>query len=71
MDKITKDIIKKIVIEINKEDNILQLENEIFAPVLKKFTKKIYPYVSLLFVMYSLNLLLIIIILIILTCKTM
>ena len=42
MDKITKDIIKKIVIEINKEDNILQLENEIFAPVLKKFTNKYF-----------------------------
>ena len=64
LDKITKDFINKIIIEINKEDNKNKLENEILKPILQSFSDKIYPYVSLLFIMYSLNLILIIIILI-------
>ena len=64
LDKITKDFINKIIIEINKEDNKNKLENEILKPIFQSFSDKIYPYVSLLFIMYSLNLVLIIIILI-------
>jgi hypothetical protein len=64
VDKIAKDVINRIVVEINKEDNKMKLEKEIINPILLMFSNKIYPYVSLLFIMYSINLLLIIIVLV-------
>lgn len=64
INKLTKDFINKIVIEINKTDNKEKLEKEIINPIFSNFAGKIYPYVSLLFIMYTLNLILIIIILI-------
>ena len=64
VDKIAKDVINRIVVELNKEDNKIKLEKEIINPILMIFTNKIYPYVSLLFIMYAINLLLIIIVLV-------
>jgi len=64
LDKITKDFISKIVIEINKEENKTKLEQEVINPIFTNFANRIYPYVSLLFIMYSLNLILVIIVLI-------
>jgi hypothetical protein len=64
LDKITKDFINKIIIEINKQENKEKLEKELFNPFFANLTDRIYPYVSLLFMMYSLNLILIIVILI-------
>ena len=64
IDKLTKDFIRKIIIEINKPDNKETLEREVINPIFANFADRIYPYVSLLFVMYSLNLILIIIILV-------
>ena len=64
MDKLVKDFVKKTADEIKKKDNKDLIEKEIVEPVFKNFTDRIYPYVSLLFIMYSINLLLIIIILI-------
>lgn len=64
IDKITKDIISKIIIEINKPENKTKLENDVITPIFANFADRIYPYVSLLFVMYSLNLILIIVILV-------
>ena len=64
LEKITKDFINKIIVEIKKDENKNKLENEILKPIFQSFLDKIYPYVSLLFIMYSLNLVLIIIILI-------
>jgi hypothetical protein len=64
VDKIAKDVINRIVVEINKEDNKMKLEKEIINPILLMFSNKIYPYVSLLFIMYSINLVLIIIVLV-------
>jgi hypothetical protein len=64
IDKLTKEFINKLTIEINKEDNKIKLEKEIINPILCIFSNKIYPYVSLLFIMYSINLILIIIVLI-------
>lgn len=64
MDKLTKDLINKLSIELNKEDNKFKLEQEIIKPILCIFSNKIYPYVSLLFIMYSINLILIIVVLI-------
>ena len=66
IDKLIKDFVKKAVIEIKKKENKELIEKEIIDPVLKSFTERIYPYVSLLFIMYSLNLVLIIVILVLL-----
>lgn len=63
VDKIAKDVINRIVVEMNKEDNKIKLEKEIINPILVMFSNKIYPYVSLLFIMYAINLLLIIVVL--------
>jgi len=69
LEKITKDFIKKIICEIKKQDNQETLEKDLINPILANFSERIYPYVSLLFIMYSFNLFLIIIILIILYKK--
>jgi hypothetical protein len=64
IEKLIKDFLSKFVTEIKKPDNKKVIEEEILNPVFSNFTEKIYPYVSLLFIMYSLNLILIIVILI-------
>ena len=64
IDKLTKDFINKIIIEINKTENKNRIEKEVINPIFCNFSDKIYPYVSLLFIMYTLNLVLIIAILI-------
>lgn len=64
LDKLTKDLINKIISEVNKPDNKEKLENDLINPIFSNFAERIYPYVSLLFIMYSLNLILIIVILI-------
>lgn len=64
IEKITKDFINKLILEINKQDNKDKLEKDIINPIFSNFTDRIYPYVSLLFIMYSINLILIIIILV-------
>lgn len=68
-DKLIKDLINKLIIEINKPENKYKLEKEVFKPVFSNFADRIYPYVSLLFIMYILNLVLIIIILVLLINK--
>ena len=60
LEKLTKDFINKLIIEINKEENKTKLEQEVINPIFSNFADRIYPYVSLLFIMYSLNLILII-----------
>jgi hypothetical protein len=60
IDKLTKDLINKIVLELNKKDNKEKLENDIINPILHNFTCKLFPYISLLFIMYSFNIILII-----------
>jgi len=64
IDKLIKDFIDKSIIELNKKDNKEKIESEILNPIFSRFTERIYPYVSLLFLMYCLNLVLIIVILI-------
>ena len=64
IDKITKDFIDKMVIEVKKDDNRKKVREDILNPILNEFTEKIYPYINILFMMYSINLILIIIILI-------
>ena len=69
INKIVKDFIEKITFEFKKKENKCKIEKDIIDPLLKNFTERIYPYVSLLFIMYSLNLVFIIIILIIIIHK--
>lgn len=64
LEKLTKDFINKLILEINKPDNKEKLEKDVINPIFSNFADRIYPYVSLLFIMYSLNLILIIIILV-------
>lgn len=64
IERLTKDFINKIIIEINKQENKEKLEKEVINPIFLNFADRIYPYVSLLFIMYTLNLILIIVILI-------
>jgi hypothetical protein len=58
-----ENIIDKIICQINKEENKSKINEQILNPIFQKFTNRIYPYVSLLFLMYILNLILVIIIL--------
>ena len=60
IDKLTKKIISRLIIEINKDENKNKLENDVLNPILSIFSQKIYPYVSLLFILYIVNLVLII-----------
>jgi hypothetical protein len=64
IEKLTKDLINKLIIEINKNENKEKIEKDIMNPVFSNFAGKIYPYVSLLFIMYSINLVLIVLILV-------
>ncbi len=64
MEKIIKDFIEKITIEVQKEENLQKIEFDILNPILLRYTNKIYPYITLLMYLYSLNLVLIVIILI-------
>jgi hypothetical protein len=64
IEKITQDFISKFINEINKPENKTKLENDVISPIFSNFADRIYPYVSLLFIMYSLNLILIIVILV-------
>tara|TARA_B100000424_G_C22634592_1_gene351403 strand:+ start:221 stop:454 length:234 start_codon:yes stop_codon:yes gene_type:complete len=63
IEQLTKDFINKIVIEMKKDDNKKKIKDEILEPVFSEFSDKIYPYISILFLMYSINLILIIVIL--------
>tara|TARA_B110000908_G_C10267311_1_gene465621 strand:+ start:7952 stop:8170 length:219 start_codon:yes stop_codon:yes gene_type:complete len=63
MDKITKNIVDKFICQLNNKDNKKKINQDILNPIFKEFSNKIYPYVSLLFLMYILNLILVIIIL--------
>ena len=62
IDKIVHDFINKCIVEIKKENNKELVETQIINPWIKHFTNKIYPYVSLVFIMYCINIILMIII---------
>lgn len=64
MEQLTKDFITKIIVEVKKPQNKERIHTEILDPLFSNFSQKIYPYVSLLFTMYIINLILIIVILV-------
>ena len=63
MDKIANNIMDKFICKLNNDENKKKINEEILNPIFKEFSNKIYPYVSLIFLMYILNLILVIIIL--------
>ena len=64
IEKLAKDIINKIIIQLNKPDNKERIDNEIIDPLICNISNRLYPYISLMFIMYIINLILIIVILI-------
>lgn len=64
IEKIIKDFIDKTILEVKKEENKKKIEIEIINPLLNHYTSKIYPYITLLMILYCVNLLLIVIILV-------
>ncbi len=63
INKYVKRILNEILEEFNNEENKKKIYEDILTPILYKFTDSIYPYVTLLFIMYIINLILIIAIL--------
>lgn len=62
--KITEDLLKKCVSELNKEENKKNIDVYIVEPFIEAITTKIQPYTITLFIMYILILVLLIIVLI-------
>ena len=67
-EKITKDLLNRIITEIKKEENQKKIENDIINPILIKFSNKIYPYLRIVFSIFILNFLLVLIIFILIIC---
>lgn len=61
-EKITKDLLNRIITEIKKDENQKKLENDVLNPILTTFSNKIYPYVKIIFSIFILNFLLVLII---------
>lgn len=65
IEKLTKDILEKIILEINKIENKQKIKNYIITPIFKNF----FPYFIIIISMYIINLILILLILLILLSK--
>ena len=66
LESLTKNIIENIVDNLNNSETKEVLKNKILDPVIQEFQDKLKPYLSLMVLIYGLNLLLIILILILL-----
>ena len=64
IEKIIKDLFDKFLLEIKKEENQKKLEFDVLNPLLNHYTNKIYPYITLLMILYCINLFLIVVILV-------
>tara|TARA_B110000971_G_C19937246_1_gene466966 strand:+ start:48 stop:290 length:243 start_codon:yes stop_codon:yes gene_type:complete len=64
VEKLTSDLLNRVINEIKKKENQTIIEIEILNPLLIKFSSKIYPYVKIGFFIFILNFLLVFIILI-------
>ena len=69
IDDIISDIFNKLLLYIKSPKIKKKINNELIEPLFINIYNIIYPYVSLLFIMYILNLVLIIIILILIIIK--
>tara|TARA_Y100000590_G_scaffold379385_1_gene447007 strand:+ start:480 stop:704 length:225 start_codon:yes stop_codon:yes gene_type:complete len=63
LQKFTTDILDKILIEIKKDKNMNKIHNNLIDPLVSYTFKKIYPYITTLFVLLILIVLIIIAIL--------
>jgi hypothetical protein len=63
IDKLIKDILKKIILVINKEDNKNIIQNEILYPIFYQLKLKLYPFIIFIILLNLINLILIIILL--------
>jgi hypothetical protein len=70
VEKITKDLLNRIIIEIKKEENQKKIETDILNPILIKFSNRIYPYIKIVFSIFILNFLLVLIIFILIICNS-
>jgi len=64
IEKLTKDLLNKVIDELKEEENQKRIENDIINPVLIKFTNRIFPYIKFIFLIFVLNFILVLIILI-------
>ena len=69
MKSFTNDLIKKIILQIRQEENMMEINKEILQPLMNTLTNRIYPYVTLLFALYLINIIVIVIILILILIK--
>ena len=67
--KLTSDLINKIVLELKKKENEEIIQNNLLQPLSKEINERIHPYMLIIFFMYILMLLLIILMLFILIKK--
>ena len=63
IDKLTQDILDKIISELNKDDNMYKIKNNIIKPVMFQLYKQIELYVIIYSILFILLILFIIIIL--------
>ena len=63
LDKITQEILDKVILELNKNDNLFKIKNNIIKPVMYQLYKQIEFYIIIYSILFILLLILIIIIL--------
>jgi hypothetical protein len=66
VEKLTKDLLNRVINELKKDENQKKIENHILNPILIKFSNKIYPYIKIAFSIFILNFILVFIIFILL-----
>ena len=59
--KITNDIIEKFINEFNKEDNKKKIFNKLIEPITQHMLNKIYPYILISCILFSLTIIIFII----------
>ena len=69
LSKLTKEVLDKCIIELQKDENKENIESYIINPLIKSISNKLYPYLISIFIMYILILILVITILIFLIMK--
>jgi uncharacterized membrane protein YfhO len=69
IEQFASDLLNRLSTELKKENNIKRIEDEIICPLLSSVSSRIYPWITLLFIMYTLILVLIIILFIIIYKK--
>ena len=70
IDSLTKDLINRIGKEMNKKENLKNINQKFLDPIIEKFKNTMSPYLNILIGMYSVVLILIIILLILVIRNT-